>query len=342
MAYNERCQNAIERMIRNHDFVFAGWQNIGRSQYADESALYVETIRKKVRLNKRWRVIVDSGCGATWYLGPKVLSELGCNVMAVNAQPDGFFPSRSPEPKAESIRLLTKIVKKVGADSALAYDGDGDRVAFIDEKGNFADFDRVLAAYAAYVTKKKHAGAIVTNVEASMCVEKMVEAEGGQVIRTKVGDLYVSEAMKARRALFGGEPCGAWIHPAYHYCPDGILSSALLLEALEEEDKSLSEFVSEVPQYPTLRKSIPCRNDMKYRVAREAGTNLKEVFPTYKNSSAIDGFRLTLKHGWVLIRASGTEPLVRLTSEGESLRTAKEIMEESTRLVRECMGEKRR
>jgi phosphoglucosamine mutase len=342
LAYDERRQDRVEKIIRSEQSRLADWRNIGRSYHVDENGLYVKVIEKKVSLNKDWNVIVDPGCGATWDLGPKVFKELGCKVMAVNAQPDGFFTARSSEPNAESLGSLAEIVRKVDVDCAFAYDGDGDRVAFIDEKGDFADFDRILAAYAAYVTRKRGGGMLVTNVEASMCVEKVVEAQGGRVLRTKVGDVHISEALKARKAFFGGEPCGAWIHPEYHYCPDGILSSVLLLEALEREGKSLSEFVSEVPQYPTLRRNVACRNELKYEVQECVGARLKQVFSDCTSFSEVDGFRIVLDGGWVLVRASGTEPLLRLTVEGESVKTAREIMEESTRLVRRCVEERRR
>jgi phosphoglucosamine mutase len=260
-------------------------------------------------------------------------------LTVVNAQPDGFFPARSSEPNPDSLKPLAKIVKELGADIGIAYDGDGDRVAFIDEKGNFADFDRSLAAYAAYAVKKKNGGTVVTSVEASMCVEKMVEAQGGRVIRTKVGDIYVSEAVKRRRAVFGGEPCGAWIHPKFHYCPDGILSSILLLKALEDEGKKLSEFIAETPQYATVRENIHCNNDIKHAVVEEAGEDLKTVFPSCREFSAVDGVRLTIRNGWILVRASGTEPVIRLTAEGETLRDAKDIIGKGVALVRKLVKE---
>jgi phosphomannomutase len=134
----------------------------------------------------------------------------------LNAQPDGWFPARSPEPNAKSLVHLAKVVKILGAEGGLAYDGVGDRVAFIDEKGSFADFDLVLAAYAAHVMKKNGGGTVVTSVETSMGVEKMVEPQGEKVARTKVGDVYISETMKKRKAIFRGEPCGAWIHPQFN------------------------------------------------------------------------------------------------------------------------------
>lgn len=334
LAYDEKSQDAIERILEEEEYMLVDWKKIGRSERVDEISVYVEAVKRKLSLKKEWNIIVDPGCGATHALAPILLSELGCKVTAVNAQPDGHFPARSPEPNAESLRPLAKITKELRADAALAFDGDGDRVAFIDEKGNFADFDRVLAAYAAYETRKRRGGVTVTNVEASMCIEKMVEKEGGRVVRTRVGDVYVAAAMKTHSARFGGEPCGAWIHADFHLCPDGILSGILLLKALEEEDKTLSEFVSEAPPYPTLRESIACKNELKHEAVKDITESMKDAFPGYEGFSNVDGFRLALKDGWVLVRASGTEPLIRLTVEGESLREAKEIMEKSARLVR--------
>jgi phosphoglucosamine mutase len=226
----------------------------------------------------------------------------------------------------------------LGADIGIAFDGDGDRVAFIDEKGRFVDFDRVLAAFSAYVVGKRGGGAVVTNVEASMCVEKMVEAACGKVVRTRVGDVYVSEAMKTVGAVFGGEPCGAWVHPRFHYCPDGPLSAMLFLKALEEGNKSAGEFVAEVPEFVTLRENVACRNDLKHKAVASIARNIKSAFPAYTDFSTVDGVRLALGNGWLLSRASGTEPLIRVTVEGESLKTANAILAKGKTLVNKHGG----
>ena len=339
LAYGDECQDELEKIIGNESFRRGDWRNVGEALYTDESHLYVGMIRKTTKLHKKWYVIVDPGCGATYNLAPVVFKILGCNVQAINSQPDGFFPARSPEPNAESLKPLAKIVRELDADVGVGYDGDGDRAAFIDEKGNFVDFDCVLATYAAHVAKKKGKGVVVTNVEASMCVEKIVKTCGGKVVRTKVGDVYVTEAIKRSNAIFGGEPCGAGIHPQFHYCPDGILSSVMLLKALEDENKSLSEFIAETPQYQTLRENIPCKNEKKYGVMKKVGDGLKATFPAYKEYSTVDGVRLVLINGWILVRASGTEPLVRLTVEGESLKATKEIFQKGVTLVKKLVGE---
>lgn len=338
MAYGEKSQSKIEEIIEHENFMLADWRNLGENiALEDKRGLYLDMVQESVKLEKGWHVVVDPGCGATSQIAPVVFRSLKCKVTSINANADGFFPGRSPEPNAESLKPLAEIVRELGADVGVAYDGDGDRAAFLDEKGNFVDFDRVLAAYAAYVLKKEEGKIVVTNVEASMCIEKMVETQGGKVVRTKVGDMYVSEALKRLNAVFGGEPCGAWIHPKFHYCPDGILTSVLLLKALEDEGKSLSEFVAETPAYPVLRANVPCGNEIKYAVVEKAEEILKTHFPYYRQISSVDGVRLTLDDGWILARASGTEPLVRLTVEGESLKAAERIMDKAVAVVKEVV-----
>lgn len=337
LAYDEEKQNVIERIIVQQRFKLANWENVGHDQFADKASLYVGDIEKNVKLCRKWLVVVDAGCGATFSLAPTVLKDLGCKVIALNSQPDGLFPARSPEPNPKSLTNLAAVVKTLDADAGLAFDGDGDRVAFIDEKGHFSDFDQVLAAYASHVVKQ-HGCKVVTSVEASMAVEKMVERQGGKVVRTKVGDVYIAEMMKKHNAIFGGEPCGAWIHPQLNYCPDGILSSVLLLKALEDEKESLAEFVAEAPKYPILRENFDCKNVAKEVVVERIGERLKTVFQTYQEFSKVDGVRLVLEKGWLLARASGTEPVVRLTVEGESLKAAREIMEKGAKSIRNLLG----
>jgi len=333
LSYNDENQNAVEKIITENSFIMADWRKIGETSNIDVRNMYLEMARI-VSSRKKWRVVVDPGCGATFDLGPALLKDAGYRVTTMNAQPDGFFPARLSEPTAKSLTDLMDVVKEIGADVGVAFDGDGDRVAFIDRDGVFVDFDRLLAAFAAFSLKRAGGGIVVTSVEASMCVETMAEKLGGKVVRTRVGDVYISEAVKRYDAIFGGEPCGAWVHPYYHYCPDGPLSAVLLLQALEEEDTSLHEFVADVPEYVTLRKNLDCRNDLKHKMIKSIENDVKAAFPEYKDFSTIDGVRLALKNGWLLIRASGTEPMIRITVEGESLNVATDIMGRGTVLIR--------
>ncbi|UCF45061.1 MAG: phosphoglucosamine mutase [Candidatus Bathyarchaeota archaeon] len=342
LSYTDESQNAVEKIIAEKNFALVDWGSIGKASVADVGHLYIEMVRKAVDLHKQWHIAVDLGCGATFDVGPAVLKAMGCRLTALNAQPDGFFPARSSEPTAESLKDLANVVKGLGADVGIAFDGDGDRVAFIDDRGSSVDFDRSLAAYAAYTLKKDGGRTVVTNVEASMCFEKMAEKHGGKVTRTKVGDIYVSEAIKRSNAVFGGEPCGAWVHPQFHYCPDGPLSAVLLLKALEEENKSLREFVAEVPEYMTLRENIACKNDLKHKVTASIKKSIKPAFPEHTDFSTVDGVRVALKNGWLLIRASGTESFIRLTVEGESLKAAKDIMSKGKTLVKKHIEDRKK
>ena len=334
LSYTDEDQDAVEKNVVDGSFALADWRSLGKATPIDASQVYMEMALKAVALKKRWQIVVDPGCGATFDVAPAMLKAMGCKVTALNAHPDGYFPARKSEPTAESLKDLANVVKTLGADAGIAFDGDGDRVAFIDEKGAFVNFDRSLAAYAAYALKRSGGGTVVTNVEASMCVETMAQTQGGRVIRSRVGDIYISEAIKRAGAVFGGEPCGAWVHPQLHYCPDGSLSAALFLKALEDEDKSVSEFVGAVPEYITLRENVTCKKELKYKAVAKIGATLKTAFPDYTDFSTVDGVRLALKDGWLLVRASGTEPLIRLTVEGESLAVANDITEKATALIK--------
>jgi len=333
LSYTDEDQDAVEKIVAEGNFALADWRSLGKTTPINASQVYMSMAQKAVTLKKRWNVVVDPGCGATFNVAPQMLTAMGCKVTALNAQPDGYFPARKSEPTAESLVDLAKVVKTLGADVGVAFDGDGDRVAFVDEKGVFVNFDRSLAAYGAYALKRSGGGEVVTNVEASMCVETMAQKYGGKVVRTRVGDIYVSEAIKRDGAVFGGEPCGAWVHPQFHLCPDGPLSAALFLKALEDEGKSVSEFIGEVPEYITMRENIACKNEQKYKLVEKLGGVLKVEFPAYTDFSTVDGARLALKNGWLLVRASGTEPLIRLTVEGESPQAAKDITQKATALI---------
>jgi phosphoglucosamine mutase len=339
LAFTDAEQNAVEEIIAQNRYMLAGWRKVGSASKVEASHLYVGMLTKATTLQKPWRVVVDPGCGATYQTAPAALTSLGCKTTAINAQPDGYFPARKSEPTAQSLTSLSQTVKALEADVGVAFDGDGDRAAFVDEEGGFVDFDRALAAYAAFALKRSGGGTVVTNVEASMCVETMASQFGGKVVRVRVGDVYVSEAMAQFGAVFGGEPCGAWVHPKLHWCPDGPLSAVLMLKALEEENLSLSEFIAQVPQYVTLRENLTCKNEQKHQIVANLKKTVTQAFPNYTDFSTVDGVRLALKTGWLLIRASGTEPLIRLTVEGESLKAAQDIMKQSVELVKNYTGE---
>jgi phosphoglucosamine mutase len=340
MAYAEEQQEKIERIITNKKYDFTLWKTIGKSQTINEIQKYVNMVLDSVRLRKRWRIILDVGNGATYQLAPKILRSLGCHVTTINSQPDGTFPGRGALPEGEALQPLCNIVQKLKADMGIAYDGDGDRMVTVDEKGKPTPPDQTMAAYAAYLVRRNKGGVMVTHVETSACIEEMIEKYGGKVIRTKVGDVSISSAIKKHKAIFGGEPCGAWIHPEIHYCPDGILSTVLLIKALQEENRKMSEFVSEAPKYYIERKNIECPNRFKHMILAGIDKNIDLVFPQYLEKLELDGLRLKLKEGWVSIRPSGTEPLIRVTVEAKSKQYMKRTMKKCLSLIKKALKEK--
>lgn len=337
LAYNEEQQSRIEEIVGQKSFIRAPWQRVGEETSVEKFNLYFEACQKTVKLGKRWRIVVDLGCGATCNFAPKLLRMFGCEVTAINAQPDGFFPGREPSFEEKNLQEIGRIVRELKADVGFVYDGDGDRVAAINEKGESAPFDQVLASFAAYYVRKNDGGKVVTNVDASMCLEETVGSFGGEVIRTKVGDVHVANTVKHSNAVFGGEPCGAWIHPNFHYCPDGLLSSVLLLRALEETEKKLSNFISKKLTYPIIRKKIAFRSPYRPIIMKRVKSNFHEFFPGVKRISTIDGIRLTVKDGWILIRPSGTEPCMRITAEAKSIQKAREIMKIGEKFVKKTI-----
>ena len=182
-------EEEIEKIYFEEKFKRVAWNEIGRVYDMDILDFYIEAIISKVDVEKikekNFKVVLDCGNGAGCYTMPYLVQEMA-DVITLNAQPDGNFPGRNPEPTPENIGVLMKMVKEAGADLGVAYDGDADRAIFVDERGNYIYGDKTLAIMAGYVVEEK-GGSIVTPVSTSSCVEEYVRARGGKVIYTKVG-----------------------------------------------------------------------------------------------------------------------------------------------------------
>ena len=339
MAYTGEQQAALEETIEKAEFKTSSWSRVGRVEEIDGGRFYVDTLANAIGFTREWNVVCDLFNGATCTVAPDVFNELGCKTILLNAQPDGSFPAGNPEPNTESLARLGRMVRETKASIGFGFDGDGDRMMAVDEKGNIPSPDRVLAAYAKHVVEERGGGIVVTHVGASMSIDEAVESAGGSVIRTKVGDVHITEAMIANEAVFGGEPVGAWVHPEVHLCPDGILSALELMLALEEEGKTLSEMVADIPDYPTLRAKVECPNKVKERAMDDFSSNHGEAFSDVRNVTTVDGVRIELEDGWALIRPSGTEPVIRITVEAQEEKKAEELLEASRSFVNSVLGE---
>ncbi len=340
MAYTEEQQEKLEESIEEGSFMYSSWNRVGRVESIDARRLYIDAVAQEIGFTTEWKAACDLFNGATCTIAPEIFEEVGCEAILINAQPDGRFPAGDPEPNENSLARIGRLVEAMGANIGFGFDGDGDRMMAVDEKGRVPSPDQVLAAYVRHVVEKNGGGVVVTHVGASMSVEEAVEGAGGSVVRTKVGDVHVAEAIVAHNAIFGGEPVGAWIHPEVHLCPDGILSALKLMVALEEDSKTLSELVVDIPDYPTLRAKVDCPNTDKQRVMKDISSGYRKEFGEVEDVSLIDGVRLKLRDGWVLIRPSGTEPIMRITVEAKELNRAQELLDASRRFVQDVLGVK--
>ena len=180
---------------------------------------------------------------------------------------------------------------------------------------------------------------MVTHVGASMNVDDMVKEAGGKTVRTPVGDAFITEAMAKHGAVFGGEPVGAWVFPDHHMFPAGVMGALKVLEALEETDKSIEEFISAAPEYPLDRLKLECKESQKSSAMKRIAKGYQDAYRNVDSVSTVDGVRLELENGWALIRPSGTEPLIRITVEGRTVGDVEDIMDRGRVLVKKVLGE---
>lgn len=321
MAYTQDQERTIEKIIHEKNFYKVSWEDIGKIKNNGSVIFdYANDLLDNVDIKGNLKVIVDCGNGAGSYISPMVLRRAGLEVITLNCQPDGFFPGRMPEPSEANLSELMKVVKATGADIGIAHDGDADRMIAVDDNGKMADFDKLLA-----LVSSKIGGKVVTTVDASFCVDKCMEEKGGEVVRTKVGDVHVAEVIVETNASFGGEPSGTWLHPDFCMCPDGILSALKVIEIVEKNGP-LSKLLDEIPSYPTVRDKIECENIQKTLIMEKVKEELPDRFEDVNDVNFIDGVRISMNDGsWVLIRPSGTESYIRITLESITMEKAREI-----------------
>ncbi|MFZ0004671.1 MAG: phosphopentomutase/phosphoglucosamine mutase [Methanoregula sp.] len=285
------------------------WQHQGVESSFDALSPHKKAILDAVSIEPKLSVVIDCGNGAGSLMTPGLMADAEVKTICLNCNPAGKF-ARPSEPLKEYLGYVGEIIKETGADCAVVHDGDADRMVGFDNRGRYIDGDHLLLLFAEHLGAKK----VVTTSDASMIIEEVAD-----VHRTPVGDSFVSEELLSW-GDFGGEPSGAWIFPHHSLCPDGPFAAALFCEIASGCD--IAERLDAMPSYPILRES------MQDERAREIVTSLGAENPT-------DGIRVAQENGWYLIRASGTEPKIRITAEGTTFPIAKEMMEQGKSRVRQ-------
>ncbi len=318
----------IEEIVAGKTYGVAAWESMKPVELwpgaVDE---HIERILQDALAGSGPRVVVDCGGGAACEVTPTLLRRMGCDVVELNCTPDGHFP-RGIEPNESNLQQLAAMVKSEGAQLGIAHDGDADRVAAVDDRGAYVSGDGLLALLARQVGAKR----VVTTVDASMLIEEL----GFEVVRTKVGDVFVSDVLAEsdpteRANSFGGEPSGSYIFPEMFLCPDGPYAAATIVAMVPE--RPLSELVAGLPSYVVRRGSVPASGTIMSAVEScllERGDGRLDT---------TDGIRLAYDDGWLLIRASGTEPKVRITAEARNEKRAREIFELGQEVVARSMRE---
>ena len=338
-------EQKIEKAIFDDDLPILSWEKFGKQETVLGSEIYEKMLLDagaNIATELFDIIVLDPGGGAGSEIIPKIYEKIGFNQIAMNAVFDPYFKARPSEPNDENLSEIANYVKKLsekkkGKVIGLAFDGDADRCVAVDEKGRFVPLDVLIALYSKHaVEKNNNKGTIVTHVGASMLVDKLVGDVGGKVIRTKVGDVAIGNAVATEKAIFGGEPVGAWIFPEYHLCPDGVLTGIKILEWVAESGP-LAKLVDEVDDFPVNRAKIPCDNEVKPKVLKDLDEKLSAK-DKYKNILKIDGLRFTFEDdSWVLIRPSGTEPYFRVTSQATTQKESLERMEEYSQIIKKSI-----
>ncbi|HEX3001654.1 MAG TPA: phosphopentomutase/phosphoglucosamine mutase [Methanoregula sp.] len=306
-SYTRAQQQKTEAALSS--LTYSDWQNLGKVCATDACTPHKKAILDKVSIGRKISVIVDCGNGAGSTLTPSLMTDADISTVLINCNPVGTF-ARPSEPLPEYLGYIGDMVSKHLADCAVVHDGDADRMMAFDNKGRYIGGDHLLMLFARYLDAKR----VVTTSDASMIIDEIAE-----VHRTPVGDAFVSEELISW-GDFGGEPSGAWIFPQISLCPDGPFAAALLCEIASEWD--IAEEIDAMPHYPVLRESF------KTDAAEEILISLGASNPT-------EGIRISDDDGWYLVRASGTEPKIRVTAEGRTREKAKFMLEKGKELIRQ-------
>ncbi len=283
----------------------------------DDYIAYTAKLAQKSQL----RVVVDAGNGATSEIAPALFKALGYDVIELYCKPDGHFPNRSPNPAlAENLQGLGKKVLESGANLGVAFDGDGDRVAFVDENGRAVDNDDIIVLLARYYLEKEP-GTIIYDAKCSMVAPEQIAKAGGRPIMARAGHTFSKAAFIREKALFAGEISGHFFFGELGY-DDGMFAGLKVCEFVKNHG-SLAELVDEIPNYiltPDIR--VTYKGADKEAILDGIASRLAQY-----NPNRIDGVRIEFEDGWGMIRASVTEPLFTLRFEGKTSERLQEIIE---------------
>ena len=290
----------------------------GRIEQLDPIPAYLDYMHRSFEFTKPRKVIIDSGNGTTGVLLERLFAGFpALDVSYINLEPDGRFPVHLADPTVpEYMEELGRLVQKHGADLGLGFDGDGDRIGAMDEKGRLIFGDKLLAILASEVLERQAGAKIIFDVKCSQGIVEYIRERGGNPIMYKTGHSLLKAKLREEKAPFAGEMSGHLFFADEYFGYDDALYAALrLFRLLENQKRPLSELAAEVPSYiNTPQIHIPCPDERKFEVVKA----LQEEFTKDYETITIDGARVVFPDGWGLVRASNTQPVLVLRFEAKT------------------------
>jgi phosphomannomutase/phosphoglucomutase len=328
-------ERTIETNVHHRTFAVPRWDRAvpvrrdddGVARYLHSVVSLVERPRIAAR---QFRVVLDCGNGTSAATSPELLRSLGCRLTTLNANPDGHFPGHPSEPTETNLADLRKTVVALGADFGVAHDGDSDRVAFVDETGRYVPGEEALGLFAREMLRRGDGGTIVTSVTSTRCVEEVVRQGHGKLVITRSGSLPVARAIADEGAAFGGEENGGFYWPVHQNARDGPASSAMMLDILAETGTSLGQLLATLPKYHVVKRNVPLPAALKAKVMERVRATLGGEA---ERLITLDGVKAFYPDGWILVRPSGTEQIVRVYAESQDATKAKAMCERAVALV---------
>ncbi|MDS0477592.1 phosphoglucosamine mutase [Natrinema sp. 1APR25-10V2] len=328
-AFDPEQLEGIAARLEAEEYDLQPWDGQGSSDpLPDATERHAAALREAVTVGDPPSVVVDVGNG-TGGLTARVLSAIGCDVTTLNGQRDGAFPGRPSEPTRETLADLSALVAATDAELGVAHDGDADRMLAVDETGSFVPKDVLLALFAREAASD--GDTVAAPVGTSMAVDDALATVGASVTRTRVGDGFVADRAARPGVVFGGEPSGAWIWPDETPCPDGPLAACKLVELVADRGP-LSGLVGSVETYPIRRRSLEVAD--KAAVMERVRDRVRE---RYDDVDVLDGVYVDADGGWFLLRASGTEPVVRVTAEARDTARAEQLEADAVAVLEEAI-----
>ncbi len=321
----------IMKIIQNEDYVEGKGELFAKEIFPD----YLAEIKNGIKLTRPLKLVIDAGNGITGIFAPQIFRELGCEVIEQHCELDGTFPNHEANPEsAENMKDVMERVKKEKADLGIGFDGDGDRVGVVDERGQHYPADFLLIPLARDLLTRNPKATVIFDIKSSRVVEDDIRMHGGQPLRYKTGHSFIETKMKETGALLAGETSGhIFFAERWYGFDDGMYAAARIVELLSSFGKPFSEFYTGVPKtLLTPEWKIPCSDNSKFRVVEDVKSFFIKRYPCLTTDGVMVDFG---KGAWGAVRASNTSPCLTARFEARDEKTLKMIQKTFTDKLKE-------